>query len=72
MNTILDELLRGYRIGNRVIRHSMVRVTTGTPGRAETKPVEKTRENEIEIQASESAPESDDPARDENEVDGDQ
>ena len=27
-NTILDEMLRGYRIGNRVIRHSMVRVTT--------------------------------------------
>ena len=73
VNTILDELLRGYRIGNRVIRHSMVRVTTSTPGRAETKPVEKTPENEIEIHASESAPESDDPTRDENaEVDGDQ
>jgi molecular chaperone GrpE len=27
-NTILDEMLRGYRIGNRVIRHSMVKVTT--------------------------------------------
>lgn len=29
-NTILDEMLRGYRIGNRVIRHSMVKVTTST------------------------------------------
>lgn len=30
-NTIIDEMLRGYRIGNRVIRHSMVKVTTGAP-----------------------------------------
>lgn len=28
-NTILGEMLRGYRIGNRVIRHSMVKVTKG-------------------------------------------
>lgn len=27
-NTISSEMLRGYRIGNKVIRHSMVRVTT--------------------------------------------
>ncbi len=27
-NAILDEMLRGYRIGNRVIRHSMVKVAT--------------------------------------------
>ena len=27
-NVILDEMLRGYRIGNRVIRHSMVKVAT--------------------------------------------
>lgn len=27
-HTISDEMLRGYRIGNRVIRHSMVKVTT--------------------------------------------
>lgn len=26
-NTVVEEMLRGYRIGNRVIRHSMVRVT---------------------------------------------
>ncbi len=30
-NTILQEMLRGYRIGNRVIRHSMVKVTTAPP-----------------------------------------
>ena len=29
-NTITGEMLRGYRIGNRVIRHSMVKVTTGS------------------------------------------
>jgi len=29
-NSILEEMLRGYRIGNRVIRHSMVKVTTGS------------------------------------------
>jgi len=28
-NTITGEMLRGYRIGNRVIRHSMVKVTAG-------------------------------------------
>lgn len=31
VNTIAGELLRGYRIGNRVIRHSMVKVTTAAP-----------------------------------------
>ncbi len=30
-NTISGEMLRGYRIGNRVIRHSMVKVTTSPP-----------------------------------------
>ncbi len=28
-NTVTEEMLRGYRIGNRVIRHSMVKVTLG-------------------------------------------
>lgn len=28
-NTISEEMLRGYRIGNRVVRHSMVKVTLG-------------------------------------------
>jgi molecular chaperone GrpE len=31
-NTIIDEMLRGYRIGNRVIRHSMVKVSTSPAG----------------------------------------
>ena len=30
-NTITEEMLRGYRIGNRVIRHSMVKVMTAPP-----------------------------------------
>jgi molecular chaperone GrpE len=30
-NSISEEMLRGYRIGNRVIRHSMVKVTLGAP-----------------------------------------
>lgn len=30
-NTVSEEMLRGYRIGNRVIRHSMVKVTIGQP-----------------------------------------
>jgi molecular chaperone GrpE len=30
-NTVCAELLRGYRIGNRVIRHSMVKVALGQP-----------------------------------------
>lgn len=32
-NTIVEEMLRGYRIGNRVIRHSMVKVTPVGTGR---------------------------------------
>jgi len=38
-NTILEEMLRGYRIGNRVIRHSMVKVTSA-PSRKPEKPAE--------------------------------
>jgi molecular chaperone GrpE len=30
-NTILEEMLRGYKIGNRVIRHSMVKVSAAPP-----------------------------------------
>jgi molecular chaperone GrpE len=29
-NTVSEEMLRGYRMGNRVIRHSMVKVTPST------------------------------------------
>ncbi len=38
-NTITGEMLRGYRIGNRVIRHSMVKVTPGAaPVKKESAP----------------------------------
>jgi len=38
-NTITGEMLRGYRIGNRVIRHSMVKVTAGAaPVKTEAAP----------------------------------
>ncbi|MEO7658617.1 MAG: nucleotide exchange factor GrpE, partial [Pyrinomonadaceae bacterium] len=37
VNSISQEMLRGYRIGNRIIRHSMVKVTTGPPRAAEPK-----------------------------------
>lgn len=44
-NTIVEEMLRGYRIGNRVIRHSMVKVVAGA---APVKAVEEAlTENEI-------------------------
>lgn len=39
-NTVSEEMLRGYRIGNRVIRHSMVRVTIG-PQPVKTAPVQE-------------------------------
>ncbi len=29
-NMVIDEMLRGYRIGNKVIRHSMVKVSSGS------------------------------------------
>ena len=37
-NSISQEMLRGYRIGNRVIRHSMVKVTLGGPPPANPTP----------------------------------
>jgi molecular chaperone GrpE len=41
-NTITHEMLRGYRIGNRVVRHSMVKVTTQASGKnAEKRQAEK-------------------------------
>jgi molecular chaperone GrpE len=53
-NTVSAEMLRGYRIGNRVIRHSMVRVTTSsqaarqearkTPEELPTLPISEPRE----------------------------
>lgn len=47
-NMIADELLRGYRIGNKVIRHSMVKVTTSTQKSAPAKPAEPAAEIESE------------------------
>ena len=39
-NTICDELMRGYRIGDKIIRHSMVKVVgSGMPRVSEFKPV---------------------------------
>ena len=56
-NTVTVEMLRGYRIGNRVIRHSMVKVTTAPPsvkkGRFEEAP------EELEEQRSAAIPEPD-------------
>ena len=50
-NTVSGEMLRGYRIGNKVIRHSMVKVTTAplsvnTP--APVEPVETVVETTVE------------------------
>ncbi len=33
-NMVIDEMLRGYRIGNKVIRHSMVKVSSGATSSA--------------------------------------
>lgn len=35
-NTVIDELLRGYQMGTRVIRHSMVKVSAAFSGRTNT------------------------------------
>lgn len=59
-NTILDEMLRGYRIGNRVIRHSMVKVTTAPPNAKKEEPLEAPAEEDIEV-SPENSPESDPP-----------
>lgn len=47
-NMIADELLRGYRIGNKVIRHSMVKVTTSTQKSRPPQAAEPTAEIESE------------------------
>ncbi|MEP7211973.1 MAG: nucleotide exchange factor GrpE [Acidobacteriota bacterium] len=39
-NTISEELLRGYRIGEKVLRHSMVKVSQVSKERPETEPAE--------------------------------
>jgi molecular chaperone GrpE len=49
-NSISHEMLRGYRIGNRVVRHSMVKVTLGGPAAApqDTSPAKLDSANGIE------------------------
>jgi len=47
-NTISGEMLRGYRIGNLVIRHSMVRVTAAPmPVRGKSKETEEVQESPV-------------------------
>jgi molecular chaperone GrpE len=70
VNTILDEMLRGYRIGNRVIRHSMVKVAAAQPN-ARVDESEPSPE-EVDMQDTpEPSPENDppevDPSTDESE-----
>jgi len=57
VNTIVAEMLRGYRIGNRVIRHSMVKVTTAPP-KAKTDEPEASSDKDEQPEVS---PESDSP-----------
>lgn len=45
-NTVSQEMLRGYRIGNKVVRHSMVRVTTGPPLKSALTPIPESLEEE--------------------------
>jgi len=47
-NTISEEMLRGYRIGNRVIRHSMVKVTQGGPSTLNSPTADQTSDASIE------------------------
>lgn len=47
-NMVAEELLRGYRIGNKVIRHSMVKVTTSTQKSTPPQSAEPAAENESE------------------------
>jgi molecular chaperone GrpE len=58
-NTISAEMLRGYRIGNKVIRHSMVKVTSKPPA-AKTdkkahKKAEQTTDDKTDVDADEKA-----------------
>lgn len=48
-NMILVEMLRGYRIGNRVIRHSMVKVTTAPPNARKDEPVASSSDIDTEV-----------------------
>jgi molecular chaperone GrpE len=58
-NTICEELLRGYRIGDKIIRHSMVKVV-GEPAAAR-EPSAEIAESDDEIQHVEPRPVKDEP-----------
>ncbi len=60
VNTIREEMLRGYRIGNRVIRHSMVKVTTAPPNAKKDVPTEASGDEDIEA-SPEDSPRNDPP-----------
>lgn len=62
-NMILDEMLRGYRIGNRVIRHSMVRVTIAPPNARKDEPVASSGDINTEV-SPENSPNNDLPEHD--------
>jgi molecular chaperone GrpE len=48
-NTIVDELLRGYSVGDKIIRHSMVKVVSGsTIGETNKQGIEHTAELDVE------------------------
>lgn len=49
-NSIAEEMLRGYRIGNRVIRHSMVKVSLG--GLPDVRPQHESSDTAIELSTS--------------------
>jgi molecular chaperone GrpE len=61
-NTILEEMLRGYRIGNRVIRHSMVKVTTAPARKTPERPTSSAPEPPTEVRVEEKAPAIPEPA----------
>lgn len=65
-NTISGEMLRGYRIGNLVIRHSMVKVTTAPPSaNGKNKIIQQVEESPTSNTASEvSEPLSEQPPAD--------
>lgn len=67
-NTVVAELLRGYRIGNRVIRHSMVKVTAAPPAvKKEAAPAVSDDDTEIST-----SPQNDPPGAEASTLEADQ
>ena len=58
-NTVTSELLRGYRIGDRVIRHSMVKVAKA-PASHDPGNVSDENEQEVVLQNSDARPQAED------------